>query len=223
VTLTLGIGGFRFRPEDYARYAVQGPVGGPAPMPPLPSLNGMFSVAVRPNIRFTDAWRLSGSVTLRETPLFAEGSLGREIRVAPSLQIRPNEKLNMNAGYTWARLTRAADGSRFSDVSITRLQTQYQFNRSVFVRLIGQYDMDKRSALRHPVTGQPLLIGGTLQAARERGNFQGQALLSYEPSPGTVFFIGYSRVMDGPYGYELGEKSLLEDGFFIKLSYLFRM
>ncbi|MDA0313504.1 MAG: hypothetical protein O2992_15520, partial [Gemmatimonadetes bacterium] len=76
---------------------------------------------------------------------------------------------------------------------------------------------------RHPVTGQPLLVNGVLQAARDRGNFQGQALLSYEPSPGKVFFLGYSRVMDGAYGYDLGAKRLLQDGFFVKLSYLFRM
>ena len=68
-----------------------------------------------------------------------------------------------------------------------------------------------------------MLIGGALQAERERGNFTGQALLSFEPSPGTVFFFGYSRVMDGPYGLALDAKDLRQDGFFMKLSYLFRM
>jgi hypothetical protein len=100
---------------------------------------------------------------------------------------------------------------------------QYQFSKSLLTRVIGQYDLEKRKALMHPVTGQAVLVNGSLQSERERGNFTGQALISFEPSPGTIFFIGYSRVMDGPYGLPLDEKELRQDGFFMKLSYLFRI
>ena len=99
---------------------------------------------------------------------------------------------------------------------------QYQFGRSVFVRVIGQYDLEQRDALYNAVTGQPLLLGGDIVGPRDRGNFQTQGLISYEPSPGTVFFLGYSRLMDGPYGYDLGPKEALRDGLFLKASYLLR-
>ena len=127
------------------------------------------------------------------------------------------------AGYSWAKLWRRIDDSLFSTVHLPRLRVQYQVGRSVFVRVVGQYDIEERSALRHPESGQPILVNGVLETARDRGDFQGQALLSYEPSPGTVFFFGYSRIMDGLSGYALGPKRLLQDGFFVKLSYLFRM
>lgn len=223
LTTTLGYRGFEFQPEDYASYEVVGPGGVPEPYPSVPALRGMLGVTIRPSFRFNDVWRLSGSVIIRETPLFAEGALGSEKRFGPSLNFRPNDALNVNLNYTWARLKRSDDGSVFSTVSISRVQTQYQFSRTLFVRLIGQYDLEERDALRHPVTGQAVLRSGTVQAERERGNFQAQMLMSLEPSPGTVFFLGYSRVMDGPFGYELSRKDLLQDGFFVKLSYLFRM
>jgi hypothetical protein len=67
------------------------------------------------------------------------------------------------------------------------------------------------------------MIDGVLQDARERGDFTGQVLLQYEPSPGRIFFVGYSRVMDGSYGIRFRDKELRQDGFFVKLSYLFRI
>lgn len=129
----------------------------------------------------------------------------------------------MEASYSWVRLERAETGSHFSTAHIPRLKVQYQFSKSLLTRVIGQYDLEKRKALMHPVTGQAVLVNGSLQSERERGNFTGQALISFEPSPGTIFFIGYSRVMDGPYGLPLDEKELRQDGFFMKLSYLFRI
>lgn len=223
VTAILRWGGFRFQPEDYAAYEVADENGVPMPMPLLPPVDRMLGMAILPNVRINDELTLSGRSFFREVPLFSEGSLGWETQLSPSLQIQPNEALQLQASYTWARLTRTSDDSEFSTVHLPRLRVQYQFGRSVFARVIGQYDMERRSALRHPVTQQPLLVRGVLQGPRDRGAFQGQALLSFEPSPGRIFFIGYSRLMDGPYGLEWDRKDLLQDGFFIKLSYLFRL
>ncbi len=223
LTMVLRWGGFRFQPDDYGAYDVEGPGGAAEPFIVPPEIDKMLGFAAIPNIRINDALKLSGRVFLREVPLFAEGGLAWERQFAPTLTVQPNEALQVEVGYTWARLWRKTDDSVYSTVKLPRLKVQYQLGRSVFARLIGQYDLEDRSALRHPVTGQPLLVNGVLQAARDRGNFQGQALLSYEPSPGKVFFLGYSRVMDGAYGYDLGAKRLLQDGFFVKLSYLFRM
>ena len=216
-------GGFRFQPEDYAAHQVVGAGGTPEPYTLPPELRNIVGIAVTPNVRFNDTFNLSGIVMFRQIPLFAEGSRGWEKRLAPGLRIQPGEQLRIEANYTWVKLARADDRSHFSTVQIPRLKVQYQFNRSLLARVIGQYDLERREALRHPVTGQAVLINGVLQDASERGNFSGQALVSFEPSPGTIFFVGYSRVMTGPYGVTLRDKDLREDGFFVKLSYLFRM
>lgn len=216
-------GGFIFQAEDYASHEVLGPGGTPEPYPLPPSLTNILGVMVSPNLRLNETLNLSGALLFREIPLFAEGSLGWENRVAPNLRIQPGEALNIEAGYTWVQLSRRSDGSHFSTSHIQRLRIQYQFNRALLVRLLGQYDLEERVPLRHPVTGQPVVIGSVLQDARERGDFTGQALIQYEPSPGRILFLGYSRAMVGPYGHRLADKDLQQDGLFVKLSYLFRM
>lgn len=216
-------GGFNFRAEDYAAYQILPDNGTPEPYPTPPNLTNIMGIMVRPNIRFSNSASASGTIMFREIPLFAEGSLGWENRLGPSLQLQPTEQLRVETSYTWVRLERASDGSHFSTAHIPRLRLQYQFSKALLVRAIGQYDLEVRRGLRHPVTGDPVLINGVLQEERERGNFTGQLLVSFEPSPGTIFFLGYSRVMDGPYGLQLDRKELLQDGFFMKLSYLFRM
>jgi hypothetical protein len=182
----------------------------------------MLGLAVIPNLRINDRLRLTGPWFYREIPLFEEGGRGLEFRLSPSLEIKPNQAWTIDLSHTWSRLWRE-DDSVFSTVRLTRARVQYQFGRSVFARVIGQYDLEDRSALRHPVTGQAVLIGGSLQEARDRGTFEGQALLSFEPSPGRVFFLGYSRLAQGRADYRVRDKDPLLDGFFVKVSYLFRL
>lgn len=216
------LGGFDIRPEDYSNYQVQTAPGDTVPLGPVPNLTNMWGLAVFPSIRVNDQVQLNGQLFYRVLPIFAEAARGFEIRTSPGVQLRASDALNIDLNHTWARLWRRRDDSEFSTVNLSRVRVQYQFGRAVFARVIGQYDLEQRTALQHPVTGQPLLVDGVLRGPRERGNFQTQALLSYEPSPGTVFFLGYSRLMDGPYGYDLGDKDALRDGFFVKLSYLLR-
>lgn len=216
-------GGFRFLPEDYSRHQVESATGTPEPYPLPPSLTNILGIAIVPNIRINEVFNLSGVMMFRQIPIFAEGSRGWENRLGPNLRIQPGEQLRVELGYTWVRLERSRDGSYFSTAHIPRLRLQYQFSKSLLARFIGQYDLEQRTALRHPVTEQPVLIGGAPQGDRERGDFTGQALISFEPSPGTILFLGYSRVMVGPYGIPLGDKELQQDGFFVKLSYLFRV
>ena len=62
-----------------------------------------------------------------------------------------------------------------------------------------------------------------LAEAHQEGTVQGQFLLQYQPSPGTIFYVGYTRLMEGDYSYRLEQKAPTEDGLFVKLSYLVRM
>lgn len=223
ITVVLRIGQFDIRAEDYARYEVRGPDGQPAPFVQPPDLTNMLAIGVIPNVRVNEALRISGMFFLREIPLFEEASQGRQFLFSPSLEIQPGEAWRFELSQTWARMWRTSDESTFSTVNLSRVRVQYQLGRSIFARVIGQYDMEERDALRHPVTGQPVLINGVVQDETERGTFEGQALISYEPSPGTIIFAGYSRLLEGPFGYSLNNKDALQDGFFVKLSYLFRI
>ena len=111
----------------------------------------------------------------------------------------------------------------YSTVNVTNLRTQYLFTRALLVRVIVQYDLDDREALEDPTTGKQIARFGTPVDASSTGEFQGQFLVQYEPSPGTIFYVGYSRFMEGERSYRLSTMDPVEEGLFVKLSYLFRM
>lgn len=59
-----------------------------------------------------------------------------------------------------------------------------------------------------------------------RSSFRGDILFSYQPNPGTVAFLGYGSTLLDPVDPTSPRASGLrrfEDGFFLKLSYLFHM
>jgi hypothetical protein len=117
-----------------------------------------------------------------------------------------------------------------ADGRIPRLKVEYQLSRAIFVRAIGEYNAQRQDTLRDdsrtnlpivirdPVTGQyvPAL-------AFERNRFRVDALFSYQPMPGTVFFAGYSSFLTEPQGLHFGNLRRTNDGFFLKASYLFRL
>jgi hypothetical protein len=49
-----------------------------------------------------------------------------------------------------------------------------------------------------------------------------EGLVSYEPSPGTVFYVGYVRQMEDMDAFRFRQIQPLADGLFVKVSYRFR-
>lgn len=92
----------------------------------------------------------------------------------------------------------------------------------------GQYIQDKTDSLRDDSrTNAPILLetpSGVIRTAPTANNlFHVDALLSYQPVPGTVLFAGYgSDMLDNE---ALGFRSLTRtgDAVFVKVSYLFRL
>ena len=216
-------GYFEFPAESYESYQVQGPEGEVMPFQLPAPLKNLMAVAITPRLRITNQISLNGRVYYRELPIYAEASRGLEFLAAPSLSIRPTESLLLSFNQTWARIWRREDDSVFSTAMVSRLTAQYQFSKALFARGLIQYGLEDRDALKDPLSGLPLLVGGLPAVAREEGTIQGQFLLQYQPSPGTIFYVGYSRVMEGGYSYRLDDKDPVADGLFIKLSYLFRL
>jgi hypothetical protein len=141
---------------------------------------------------------------------------------------RPTEKVRVNGRFLEQRVYRRSDRSLVRLRSIPRLKLEYQVSRPIFVRFVGQYDGLKVDALRDDSrTGDPILIrtatGFRPAPATERGGLRVDWLFSYQPSPGTVFFAGYGSSLGSEHLFRPGDLERTSDGFFLKLSYLFRM
>ncbi len=142
---------------------------------------------------------------------------------------RPTEKLRVNFRYDHQQYIRPDDNSNVGIRRIPRLKVEYQLTRALFLRIVGQYDANFVDELRdNSRTDDPILIydPATDTYARtstsRRNDFRIDGLLSYRPTPGTVFFLGYGSSLDEPNTFRFNGLDRRSDGVFIKLSYLFR-
>ena len=157
-----------------------------------------------------------------ETPLFAEAAPGRSSRYSVVVDLRPTSALRASLQVTHLTLERKLDDSQFSQEIIPRIKLEYQLSQAIFVRVIGQYSSRERAALEDR-QGNPIQIGGTAVGATKTNDLRTDLLFSYRPNPGTLFYLGYGSTMD-----DVGQKRFEDlrrqtDGFFMKLTYLFRV
>ena len=149
------------------------------------------------------------------------------------LDWRPTDKVRLSGSYQLQRVGRRTDGSTVNIQHLPRLKLEYQLSRPIFLRVVGEYASERQDDLRdHTRTEAPLLIfdpgvGGFVRAtAFDRRSFRGDLLFSYQPNPGTVVFAGYGSTLRDPVDpkdpFRTGLRRA-DDGFFLKMSYLFRM
>ena len=107
---------------------------------------------------------------------------------------------------------------------------EYQITPALFIRLVGQYDSNYVDDLRdNSRTEDPILLlnqsTGVYHRARatRTNRIRTDVLLSYRPTPGTVLFLGYGTGMTESRTFRFDNLTRETDGFFIKLSYLFRV
>ena len=159
-------------------------------------------------------------------PAFAEASRATEFALSANLAWRPTDALRIEASWVHQRLVRQSDGSQFSLANIPRLKVEYQLSRALFIRYVGQYVAQEQAALVSPTTGRPLRIGSDTASnstAQVQNDFRNDVLLSFRPTPGTVFFLGYGASLTEANSFEFSELNRTQDGVFIKASYLFRL
>jgi hypothetical protein len=164
---------------------------------------------------------------------FFEWSPGRIIIHNFGMTWRPTGKLRLDGTYALQQVRRISDGSLVNVAHLPRLRMEYQLSRPIFIRLVGEYGHEKQDSLRDDTrTNAPLLIfdsevGDFVRTrAFTRSSFRGDVLFSYQPNPGTVVFLGYgSTLLDpvDPTDPRAGGLRRVEDGFFLKMSYLFHM
>jgi hypothetical protein len=143
---------------------------------------------------------------------------------------RPNERLRVNGTYVVQSYRRTSDGSTVGLRQIPRLKLEYQLSRPIFIRLVGEYDAERQDDLRDDSrTGSPVLFcdAGPIACSRangfERSRFRADWLFSYQPTPGTVLFVGYGSTLGSPLDASFRSLRRTDDGFFVKLSYLLRV
>jgi len=215
-----------FDPTFYADYALD------AGTDTLPFVvpgreNGLWDVSLSASTP-QRAFAASASVGYGLTAAFFEPAPAHQLSAAASADWRPTEKIRVNAQYTYLALNRLRDGTRLSTAHIPRLKLEYQLSRPIFFRFVGQYTAQKQDALRDPVTDLPILMldsDGVYQPAAEKvqNDFRVDALFSYHPNPGTVFYVGYGSSLTEDRALSFSDLQRVSDGFFLKLSYLFRV
>jgi hypothetical protein len=215
-------GYYRFQPEIYSEYQVETSDGGLESFSVPDPLKNMYAFAIMPRIRINNPMQLNGRVYFREVPIYVEASQGFEFLVEPVISFRPTSSLLLDFSHLYSRINRQHNDTIFSTTNITRLKLKYQFSKPLLTRAIVQYNLSDRDTLRDPASGQPLVIEGERYDAVAEGTVEGQFLLSYEPSPGTIFYVGYSFFREGPHTYDPTQMTPMADGLFVKFSYLFR-
>jgi hypothetical protein len=218
-------GYFAFDPSLYSEYTIQtSPTDttqvGPFVVPPPQSNNigGSLSVTTPTFRHFTGR----GAITRGEVPIFREAAPGNSSRIDASLDVRPTTAIRSSLQFSRLTIDRALDGSRFSSETIPRVKIEYQISPPIFVRLVGQYAARSRSALRDS-GGNPILINGLLDTGEVTNQFSTDWLFSYRPVPGTLVYLGYGSTLEEPQAFQFQDLHRTRDGFFGKISYLFRL
>ena len=233
---------FAFDPTLYTEYAIE----------PAPGLQSPASSAQSPApslLPFTGTPHLHNAdyVLTLNTPQFSRfsGSIfylwGRDenffewssadiLFATYALDWRPTDKLRVSPQYQVQQYRRATDGTRVGDRRIPRLKLEYQMSRSIFVRYVGEYDASRQDTLRDDSrTNLPIVIRDAATGeyrpatAFEQNRFRNDWLFAYQPTPGTVMFVGYTSFLAEPHSLAFNRLSRTNDGFFLKFSYLFRM
>ncbi len=225
---------FGYDPDLYQDYAICGPApeGGCAIQPflgtpRLPNLDYVVQFTTPQFKTFTaSAFWLWG-----RDENFYEWAPADILFVQYSIDWRPTDQLRVNGNYQVQQYKRRNDGgSIVGQRRIPYLKAEYQLTRSIFLRFVGEYDAYRQDDLRdNSRTELPLLVRdpGTGAWAPAKGfttnRFRADWLFSYQPVPGTVIFAGYGSTMEEAAALRFRRLDRQNDGFFLKVSYLFRM
>ncbi|MXX57079.1 MAG: carbohydrate binding family 9 domain-containing protein [Gemmatimonadetes bacterium] len=223
---------FQFNPQDYEGLFAMATDGGSVPFRPDQSLfqglnSGTLFIWVSP----FDKVRGNVRVTRSETPLF-DFITDTPVDIANSWSGNASLNLFLTTNFsselevTHTSLFRQRDGSLYSSATIPRVRGQYQFSRALFFRAIVEYGSQERGVLMTPTDGQHVSYCSSTSCralqGSESNDFSIETLLSYEPTPGTVFFVGYSRRMEDMQAFRFRDIRPEAEGVFMKLSYRFR-
>ena len=219
---------FAFDPALYSGLTVQRSVGTSivvidtaafiVPPPEKNQWGGSFRVTTPTYRHFSG----TASVTESQVPIFREAAPGNSSRIDAALDVRPTTAIRSSVSFSRLIIARKSDGSRFSSETIPRIKVEYQVSPPIFLRLVGQYAARSRSPLEDR-NGNPILVNGVLDSGSTMNEFSTDWLFSYRPVPGTLVYLGYGSALEEPREFRFQNLRRTRDGFFGKISYLFRL
>jgi hypothetical protein len=154
--------------------------------------------------QLTKEFRIQGSFAHQKAIYYsADPFAGTSTSASLVLLYQPSEQWLFDLRGTYAGFSQAVDGRRLYDYGIYRAKATYQWNRYLFFRGIGEYNTYRRQLLT-------------------------DFLASFTYIPGTVFHVGYGSFyekLEWQTDRYVPGRDLLETrrGFFLKLSYLWRL
>ena len=218
---------FGFDQVLYSNYQILSPSGQTLPFTGRPRITNhdyVFTLS-------TPQWKkFNGSVLYvgGQDENFFEWAQADIDLVQLALSVRPSDRARVEGTFDYQDYWRRSDHSLAGRNMIPRVKLEYQITRAIFMRLVGEYDLSETDDLRDETrTNYPLLIDGQLATATRARSLHGDYLFSYQPTPGTVFFLGYGSQANGDpdptqrFNWQLLRRA--SDYFFAKYSYLFRM
>lgn len=211
----------RFDPAQYRSHTIDGTSGVPRPFNPPTGVSGMMGTTVTASTPIFQIFNGRIEVQQAEVAIFPEAAEGRETRVVATMNARPTSSIRIELGQTYSRITRARDASEFARTIIPRLRVDVQPRRSFFVRTIAEYRAQRQSPVVDARTGAPLFVDG-IRSKPDVNGLRVDWLFSYEPTPGTVVFVGYGASLETSRALSLSGLERTDDQFFVKLAYLFR-
>ncbi|HET9066979.1 MAG TPA: DUF5916 domain-containing protein [Gemmatimonadales bacterium] len=219
---------FGYDPTLYANYGILQPDGAIEPFvgtPRIPNRDAVMSVG---SPQFS--WGSFNLFTLfGHDENFPEWASGNLVVLNGGLTLRPSDQLRVSVSVNHTEVHRRSDGSRVTLQTVPRARLEYQLSRALQVRVVSQYAITSQDSLRDESrTGLPIVLRGPdgvyrRASAFRQGRVRTDFLLTYLPTPGTVAYFGYGSSYQefDPLGRRTLER--VGDGFFLKLSYLFRM
>ena len=216
---------FAFDPLLYSSLTIQrslGPLTDTAafvvPGPEKDQWGGSFRVTTPTYRHFSG----TASITESQVPIFREAAPGNSSRIDAALDVRPTTAIRSSLSFSRLTIARKSNDSRFSSETIPRIKVEYQVSPPIFLRLVGQYAARSRAPLEDR-NGNPILVNGVLDSGSTINEFSTDWLFSYRPVPGTLLYLGYGSTLEEPREFRFQDLRRTRDGFFGKISYLFRL
>ncbi|MEX2283084.1 MAG: DUF5916 domain-containing protein [Gemmatimonadota bacterium] len=217
-TLSLTRAFYELDPATYTFYQVQTP-SGPQPYRATDDVSGPI---VQLQVSSPVFRRVDANITVARgmVPLFLEGREGNARQISGTVSVRPTGSIRIGWQGGVQQLRRSEGETEFGRTLLSRWKLEYQPTRALFFRGIADYRAERRSQLQDP-RGLPLLVNGSPSPGFDRRSLRFDGLISFEPRPGTVAFLGYGSGLSDDASLDR-QLERVNDGFFVKLAYQFR-
>jgi hypothetical protein len=218
---------FGFDQTLYSNYQIQTPTSGLIPFTGRPRITNhdyVFTMSTPQWKKFNGSLLYVGG----QDENFFEWAQADIDLIQLAMSFRPSDRARVDGTFDYQDYWRRSDGSLVGRNMIPRVKFEYQLTRAIFMRLVGEYDLSEHDDLRDETrTNFPLVIDGQPATALRSRSLHGDYLFSYQPTPGTVFFLGYGSQANGDpdplQRFNWQPLRRASDYFFAKYSYLFRL